>query len=132
MVQTFAANRTDQSLHKGILPWGSRRSKHFLHSHISSHGDEISSADGISIAQYISRRLVPGERFPHLLQGPLLRGVFRHPEVHHPASLMREHNENEQDPEGRRRHGFAMNKRGAFCRATTDCYAVFADIRRIV
>jgi hypothetical protein len=26
---------------------------------------------------------------PHLLHGPLLRGVFRHPEVHHPASLLR-------------------------------------------
>jgi hypothetical protein len=27
--------------------------------------------------------------------------MFRHPEVQHPASLMREHHEDEQDPEGR-------------------------------
>jgi hypothetical protein len=42
-----------------------------------------------SIAQHKSWRLVPGKRFPHLLHGPLLRGVFRHPEVQHPASLLR-------------------------------------------
>ena len=85
--------------------WGPGRSKHSLHSHISGHGGEVSSVDGIAIAQHIPRRLVPGKRFPHLLHGPLLRGVFRHPEVHHPASLMRQGDENEQDPEGRRRHG---------------------------
>ena len=31
----------------------------------------------------------------------LLCGMFRHPEVQHPASLMREHHEDEQDLEGR-------------------------------
>ena len=54
----------------------------------------------------------PRERLPHLLRGPLLRGVFRHPEVQHPASLMREHHEDEQDPEGRRRHGEKIDGRG--------------------
>jgi hypothetical protein len=29
--------------------------------------------DGIAIAQHISRHLVPGKRFPHLLHGPLFR-----------------------------------------------------------
>jgi hypothetical protein len=81
--------RAHQPFRKAILPGGSRRSKHFLHSYISGHGGEVSSVDGISIAQHISRRLVPGERFPHLLHGPLLSGMFRHPEVHHPAPLMR-------------------------------------------
>ena len=56
---------------------------------ISDHGREVCSVDGISIAQYISRRFVPGKRFPHLLYGPLLCGMFRHPEMQHPASLMR-------------------------------------------
>jgi hypothetical protein len=39
--------------------------------------------------------------------------MFRHPEVQHPASLMREHNEDEQDPEGRRRYGEKVDGRGA-------------------
>src|ERR1700745_393509 len=34
--------------------------KHFLHSHISGHGGEVCSVDGIAIAQDVSRRLVPG------------------------------------------------------------------------
>ena len=67
---------------------GSWCSKHFLHSHSSGHGGEVCSVDGISIAQHIPRRLVPGKRFPHLLHAPLLRGMFRHPEVQHPASLI--------------------------------------------
>ena len=70
-----------QPLRKGILPGGSRRSKHVLHSHIVGHGREVCSVDGISIAPQISGCLVPGKRFPHLLHGPLLRGMFRHPEV---------------------------------------------------
>src|SRR6476620_8274529 len=81
--------RAHQSFHKWILPRGSRCRKHFLHSHISGHGGQVSSVDGISIAQHKSRRFIPGERFPHLLHGPLLCGMFRHPEVQHPASLMR-------------------------------------------
>jgi hypothetical protein len=43
---------------------------------------------------------------------PLLRGVFRHPEVQYPASLMGKNDEDEQDPEGRRRHGEKINGRG--------------------
>ena len=41
---------------------------------IAGHGGEVSSVDGISIAQHISGCLVPGKRFPHLLHGPLLCG----------------------------------------------------------
>src|SRR5215470_4030542 len=89
VVEALASDGAHEAFRKGILPGGSRRSKRFLHSYISGHGGEVSSVDGISIAQHISRRLVPGERFPHLLYGPLLRGMFRHPEVHHPAPLMR-------------------------------------------
>jgi hypothetical protein len=43
------------------LTKGSRRRKHFLQSHISGHGGEVSSKDGISIAQHMPRRLVPGK-----------------------------------------------------------------------
>src|SRR5207244_4984888 len=41
---------------KRILPGGSRRSGHFLHSYISNHVGEVPSVDGVSIAQHISRR----------------------------------------------------------------------------
>jgi hypothetical protein len=112
VVQALASDVPHQPFHKGILPRGPRRSKYFLHAHISAHGGEVTSVDGIAIAQHIPRRLVPGKRFPHLLHSPLLRGVFRHPEVHHPASLMREHNENEQHPEARRRHSEKIDSHG--------------------
>src|SRR5260370_11076742 len=67
VVQALASDGAHQPFRKGILPGRSRRSKHFLHAHISGHGGEVFSVDGISIAQQISRRLVPGKRFPHLL-----------------------------------------------------------------
>jgi hypothetical protein len=57
VVQTLATDRAHQSFHKWILPRGSRCRKHFLHSHISGHGGEVSSVDGISIAQHKSWRL---------------------------------------------------------------------------
>src|SRR6267378_5785064 len=87
VVQALASDGAHQPFRKGILPGGSRHRKNFLHAHVSGHGREVFSVDGISIAQHISRRLVPGKCFPHLLHGPLLCGVLRHPEVHHPASL---------------------------------------------
>src|SRR5437879_12756363 len=86
---------------KGFCQGGLRCSKYFLPSHMSGHGGEVSSVDGISIAQHKSWGLVPGKRFPHLLHGPLLRGMFCHRNVHHPASLMRSHNKDEQDAESR-------------------------------
>ena len=61
VVKTLATDRAPQSFHKWILPRGSRCRKHFPHSHISGHGGEVSSVDGISIAQHKSWRLVPGK-----------------------------------------------------------------------
>jgi hypothetical protein len=112
VVQALASDRAHQSFRKGILPGESRCSKHFLHSHIAGHGSEVCSVDGISIPQHISACLIPGKRFPHLLHGPLLRGMFRHPEVHHSASLMRQQDKDEQDPEGRRWHGEKIDGHG--------------------
>ena len=37
--------------------------------------------------------------------------MFRHSEVQHPASLMREHHEDEQDAEGRGGHGEKIDSR---------------------
>src|ERR1700745_74737 len=81
VVQTLASDGAHESLRKRILPGGSRRGEHFLHSHNPGHVGKVSSVDGVSIAQHVSRRLVPGKRFPRLLHRPVLRGVFRHPEV---------------------------------------------------
>jgi hypothetical protein len=71
------------------------------------HGGAVFAIDRIAIAQQISRRLVPGKRFPDLLHGPLLRWVFRHPEVQHAASSMRQHDKDKQNPE---RHGWHREK----------------------
>jgi len=112
VVQALASDGAHESFQKRILPRGSRRGEDFLYPHISGHVGKVSSIDGISIAPHVSWRLLPGKRFPHLLHRPLLRGVFRHPEVQYPASLMGKNDEDEQDPEGRRRHGEKINGRG--------------------
>jgi hypothetical protein len=59
VVQALASDGAHQPLRKGILPGGSRRSKHFLDSHIVGHGSEVCSVDGISIAHHISGCLDP-------------------------------------------------------------------------
>jgi hypothetical protein len=59
VVQALASDGAHQPLRKGILPGGSRCSKHFLDSHIVGHGREVCSVDGMSIAQHISGCLVP-------------------------------------------------------------------------
>src|SRR5207244_8036397 len=64
VVQAFASDGAHQPFREGILPRRSRRSKHLLHSHISSHGDDVSSVDGISIAEHLSRLLVSLIRYP--------------------------------------------------------------------
>ena len=112
VVQALASDGAHESFQKRILTRGSRRGEDFLYPHISGHVGKVSSIDGISIAPHVSWRLLPGKRFPHLLHRPLLRGVFRHPEVQYPASLMGKNDEDEQDPEGRRRHGEKINGRG--------------------
>jgi hypothetical protein len=112
VVQALASDGAHESFQKRILPRGSRRGEDFRYPHISGHVGKVSSIDGISIAPHVSWRLLPGKRFPHLLHRPLLRGVFRHPEVQYPASLMGKNDEDEQDPEGRRRHGEKINGRG--------------------
>ena len=102
VVQTFPQYGTDQPLHIGILPGRPRRT--LLHSHVSGGGGELTSVDSISIAQHILWRLTPGERLAHLLYGPLLRGVFGYPEVQHTTPMVREQDDDKQNPEGRRGH----------------------------
>jgi hypothetical protein len=38
--------------------------------------------------------------------------MFRHSEVEHPTPMVREHDEVKQNPEGRRRHGEEVDRRG--------------------
>ena len=64
MIEALASDGAHEPFRKGILPGGSRRRKHFLYAHISGHAGEVSSVDGISIAEHISRYFVPGETLP--------------------------------------------------------------------
>src|SRR5437660_79738 len=61
MVQTFAANGTDQPFHVGILPGRSGRAPHFFRPHAFRHDGEVLTVDRISIAPQISGYLVPGK-----------------------------------------------------------------------
>ena len=104
MVQTFAANGTDQPLHVGILPRRSGRAPYFFRPHAFGHDGKVLTVDRISIAPQVSGYLVPGKRLSQLLHSPLLARVFGHLEVHHTPSPMRQDNEDKQHPEGCRGH----------------------------
>src|SRR4029077_8139263 len=64
LIQALASDGAHESFHKRILPGGSRRGEHFLYSHISGDVGEVSSVNGVSIAQHVSCRLVPRDTLP--------------------------------------------------------------------
>jgi hypothetical protein len=70
---------------------------HVLHPHALGDGGEVAAIDRISIAKHIFRGMVPLE----LVAPSILGRVFRHPEVHYTVSGMRQHDEDEQNPECR-------------------------------
>src|SRR3954451_22599274 len=71
VIQTLAANGTNEPFDIGPLPGRSRCGKHLFDAHRLHLIDEVLPEDSITIAQQILGRAVPGKGFPQLLGCPL-------------------------------------------------------------
>lgn len=99
VIEALAPDGSDKSFDVGVAPRGARRRQDFL------------SADGIhviermiTIAEEISRHLIPGEGVATLLQGPGGPGMLRDGAMNDSPAIMREKHQDEQEPARRRRH----------------------------
>src|SRR5215471_15061971 len=104
VIQTLAANGSDQPLHKWILPGRSRCRNYGFCAHALDRCANFSPENRISIADQIARRFLPGKSFSKLLHGPLLRRVFRYVPVQYASPIVRQHEENEEHAKGGRRY----------------------------
>jgi len=96
VVEAFATDAADDPLHVGRLPWTPRRDDHLLDAHRLDPSAEVGTVDPISVSQQKPRRRVPRERLYDLLSCPPRGGVFGDVEVHDPAPVV---SENDQDEE---------------------------------
>ena len=110
LIETFAAQRTNQPFHVGILPGRTRRDFQFLQAQSRDALRKDSSVNGISISQQKSWWSLKGKRVDQLLAGPLGGGAVGHREVQNSSTLMGHHDEALQPSEGDRRDDEEVNR----------------------
>src|SRR5262245_47063891 len=93
VVETLAADRTDQALGERILPGAVRRCENFLDPHPLHAVAELLAIDLVTVAQEVGRRGVVRERVHDLLGCPEGGGVLGDVEVEDAAAMMGEHDE---------------------------------------
>src|SRR3954462_5368364 len=103
VIQTLAANRTNEPFDIGPLPGRSWCGKHLFDAHGFYLIHEVLPEDSIPIAQEILGRGVPRKCFPQLLDCPLRGRMGSHCKVHDASALMRQHDKYIEDVEPDRR-----------------------------
>ena len=96
MVQTFPANRADESLCVWILPWTLRCCENLLDAQRLDSQPNFRTVPAVAIADEILGSLSVCERLYDLLCGPSPGGMLGHIKVQHLATIMFEDNEYER------------------------------------
>ena len=71
MVKTVPPDRADQPLHVSVLPWRARWDRSVSNAHSPNTPNEGFPIGRIAVANKVSRRILPTERFGQLLGDPL-------------------------------------------------------------
>ena len=103
MVETVAANGTNDSFDEGILPRGAWCGTDLLDPETLDATVEIRTVDLIPVPQQVTRRRIPGKGIDHLLRGPLRGGMLRHVEMNDPPTIV---TEDDKDKKNSERHGW--------------------------
>ncbi len=101
VIQAFSPDRSDDPFDVRILPrrmWGAQD---FVDAHAVYALPEGIAVDPIAVAQQVARRGVPRKRFDNLLRRPRGRRVFGNVEMNNAATMVREHDEDEENTERR-------------------------------
>ena len=110
MIQTLAPDRTDKALGKRILPGAVRRREDFVDAQALHPVAKLLAVDLVAVAQEVGRRGVIREGLDDLLGGPVGGGVLGHVEVDDPATMVGEHDEDEEDAEPSGWHGEEVDR----------------------
>src|SRR5271154_390685 len=113
VVETFAANRADESLNVSILPGRSGCDRMVPNAHCTDPLQEGWTIRGVSIPHEISRRVVPRERLGDLARDPLRGWVCRHAKRHPKSSSVAHNDKTIQNLECDRRQDKEVDRRDA-------------------
>lgn len=96
VVQAFAANTPDETLHIGVLPGTPRRDHDVFDPHVLHPLPKEGPIDTVAIAPQIPRRLVPRKGLDYLLRSPLGGEMLGHANTDRAPAMTSEHQEDEQ------------------------------------
>src|SRR5260370_39755059 len=100
VVETLAADRSDQSLDEGVLPGRARRAQDFLDAHACEPVAEGVAVDSIAISHQVLRYAVFWELFADLLSGPGGGRMLRHVEMQDQSAVVRQHDDDVEHAKG--------------------------------
>jgi hypothetical protein len=110
MVQTLAANGTNDPFDVRPLPRGSRRGQNFVDPHVFDLPAKFLSEDGVAIAQQVARDLFKRKRFSQLLSGPFRGWVGGHIEMKNATTAMTQHQKYVKHLKTNCRHGKEVDR----------------------
>src|SRR5262245_35940502 len=93
VIQAFTADRTDETLDVGVLPWRSRGSDNLRDAHCANAITERRAIRFVPVPQQIARSSVPRQLRGHLAGKPALRGIWSDCEVNDPSTIEAEHDQ---------------------------------------
>lgn len=99
VIDALSTDRANQSLDVGILPRRPRCGHDFLDTHIVDPALEPITIDLVSIANHVLGCGVQGKGLDDLKSSPLGIGMLGDVEVDDSPAVMRENNQNKQNPE---------------------------------
>src|SRR5215510_13075330 len=102
VIQTLAANGSDQPLHKWILPGRSRCRNYGFCAHALDRCANFSPENRISIADQIARRFLPGKASRSCCTVHSSVGCSVMFPVQYASPIVRQHEENEEHAKGGR------------------------------
>src|ERR1700716_1995267 len=113
VVETFAADRADESLDVSILPGRSGCDRMVPNAHCTDPLQEDWTIRGVSILNEIARRVVPRERLGDLARDPLRGWVCRHAKRYPKSSSVAYNDKTIQNLECDRRQDKEVDRRAA-------------------
>jgi hypothetical protein len=110
VIQTLAANRTDDTLDESVLPRTAWRGDDFSDPHRIDSPAEFRAVRGVAIAQDIARRSTPGERFSYLTQQPPSGRVRRDIKSHNLPAIVGQNDHHVEQPKRRGCHNEQVDR----------------------
>jgi hypothetical protein len=110
MVETLAADRSDQALDEGVLPRGTGCAHDLGDAHAFEAAAKGRAVNAVAIPHQVLGGGVVGKCFDDLLCGPSGRGVLGDVEVQYASAVMGEDKEDKEDAEGGGRDGEEVDR----------------------